>query len=636
MISVSSAWHSLKTRFTILILAGFLLTAAGTYVTFRHIVDRIVEELGTLFAEKQVLYDKERSLRPILREVTLATKLSTAPAVVAWAQDEKDPVLARRGLEELENFRQAFADRSYFFAIRSSGHYYFNDAQGRYTGHELRYTLHADNPENRWFFETLNKGNPCLLNVDHDVKIGVTNLWINCVVRAGARPVGVVGSGIDLTEFIRDVINVTRGDVINVFIDQSGAIQAHPDPKLIDFRSISKKDEERSKIFQLLDAETQRADFARTMAALKAGGEPVRTLFVDIGGRRYLAGLAYIKEFGWYNVTLMGIGSRVSRAYFTPIAILFAAALLVFLLISGLVFKVLILDRLSRLDQMARRVASGNYDVQLRDPGNDEIGRLTAEFKRMADTVRYTTRDLEERVRTRTAELAEANATKDKFFSIIAHDLRGPIGNLRNLTQRWDAGRIAETPLLEATKASAQYAFDLLENLLLWASVQMRPRAPQQERFQLSPELDLTITGLRTQAAAKSIAIKTDISGHLEALGDADMAMTVVRNLVSNAVKFSPEKTEIRVTARAEGDRILVTVKDQGVGMTPAFQERLFKPGEANISTPGTRRERGTGLGLILCHEMAVRNGGDILVESAPGKGSAFTLTMRAAPSASA
>lgn len=636
MISVLSAWHSLKTRFAILILVGFLLTGAGAYLTFLHIVDRIVEELGTLFAEKQVLYDRERSLRPILREVTLATKLSTAPAVVAWARHEGNPVFARRGLEELENFRQAFADRSYFFAIRSSGHYYFNDAKGQYTGHELRYTLHADNPENRWFFETLNKGNPCLLNVDHDVKIGVTKLWINCVVRAGGTPVGVIGSGIELTDFIRDVIEVTRGDVINIFIDQSGAIQAHPNPKLIDFRSISKKDEERKKIFQLLDGETQRTVFARTMEELKSGGEPVRTLFVDIGGRRYLAGLAYIEEFGWYNVTLMGIGSRVSRAYFTPIAVLFAAALFVFLLISGLVFKVLILDRLSRLDQMARRVASGSYEVRLRDPGNDEIGRLTGEFQRMADTVRDTTQNLEERVRTRTAELAQANATKDKFFSIIAHDLRGPVGNLRNLTEHWEAGRIADTPLLEATKASAQYAFDLLENLLLWASVQIRPRAPQTARFQLFPELDLTVTGLRTQAAAKSIAIETDIPERLEALGDVDMAMTVVRNLVSNAVKFSPEKTEIRVTARAEGDRILVSVKDQGVGMTPAFQERLFKLGEANISTPGTRRERGTGLGLILSHEMAVKNGGDISVESAPGRGSTFTLTMRAAPRPSA
>ena len=636
MPNLTAAWHSLKTRFTILILAGFLLTGAGAYFALQHIVDRIVEELGTLFAEKQVLYDRERSLRPILREVTLAQKLAASPDIVAWASDEGDAALARRGLAELENFRQAFADRSYFFAIRASGHYYFNDALGQYTGQELRYTLHPGNPENRWFYETLDKGAPCLLNVDHDAKIGVTKLWINCVVRDAGKPVGAVGSGIDLTSFIRDVIEVTRGDVINVFVDLSGAIQAHRNPKLIDFRSISKKDEERKKIFQLLDNETQRAELARVMEDLKEGGEPVRTLFVDIAGRRYLAGLAYIQEFGWYNITLMGVGSRVTREYFTPIAVLFVAALLVFVLIAGLVFKVLILDRLSRLDRSVRRVAAGSFDLQLHNPGSDEIGRLTAEFRRMAEAVRDTTQNLEERVRTRTAELNQANATKDKFFSIIAHDLRGPLGNVRNLTREMNAAAAPNPLLMQVAQSSAQYAYDLLENLLLWASSQTGHHAPQPLPFPLYPELAMTITGLRAQAAGKSIGIVAAIPQDLEAFGDVEMIKTILRNLVSNAIKFSPEQTEIRIEARTEGERVLVQVTDQGVGMTPEFAARLFKIGQMNASTPGTRKERGTGLGLILCHELATKNGGEIRVESAPGKGSTFTLVLPAAPGRSA
>ncbi|MBI4082522.1 MAG: sensor histidine kinase [Candidatus Lambdaproteobacteria bacterium] len=628
------AWHSLKTRFTILILVGFVLTGAGAYFSFQWMLDQIVEDLGTLFAEKQVLYDRERSLRPILREVTLAKKLATSPAILAWARNEDNPALKGRGLLELENFRKAFADRSYFFAVRTSGHYYFNDAQGRYAGQELRYTLRESNPENRWFFETMNQSEPCLLNVDHDVEIGVTKLWINCVVRDGGRPVGIVGSGIELTQFIRDVIEVTRGDVINVFIDQSGAIQAHRNPKLIDFRSISKKVEERKKIFQLLDTEPQRAQLARAIAELRSGGDPVRTLYLDIGGRRYLAGLAYIREFGWYNVTLMGIGSRVTKAYFTPIAVLFVLALVAFLAISGLVFKVLILDRLSRLDQSVRQVAAGRYDLRTEETRSDEIGRLTAEFQRMAETVRDTTQHLEETVRRRTAELEGANVTKDQFFSIIAHDLRGSIGTLRNVIRDWHAGDVPDAPLLDATRASAEHAYDLLENLLQWASSQMGHRVPDPVRFAIHPELVQTLAALRAQAARKAVAIVTDVPEHLELVGDVEMVRTILRNLVSNAIKFSPQHTEIRISARGENARVAISVQDQGVGMTPEFVARLFKIGRANPSTPGTLRERGTGLGLILCKEMAVKNGGDIRVESAPGKGSTFVLMLPTSPAA--
>lgn len=215
MTRIQAFWRSLKTRFFILIAAGFLLTAAGAYFSFQWVLDDIVQRLGTLFAEKQVLYDRERSLRPILREVTLARKLATSPTILAWAGDEDDPALKQRGLRELENFRQAFVDKSYFFALRASGHYYFNDARGQYTGRELRYTLHESNPENRWFYETLRHGEPCLLNVDHDAQIDVTKLWINCVVRAGDRAIGIVGTGIDLTTFIRNVIESSPAGIVN-------------------------------------------------------------------------------------------------------------------------------------------------------------------------------------------------------------------------------------------------------------------------------------------------------------------------------------------------------------------------------------------------------------------------------------
>jgi signal transduction histidine kinase len=631
---LSPAWRSLRTRFFILMLAGFLLVAGGAYISFNWVLADIVQRLGTLFAEKQVLYDRERSLRPILREVTLARKLTTSPTILAWAADEEEPAVKARGLRELENFRQAFADKSYFFAVRSSGHYYFNDAQGQYTGKELRYTLHESNPENRWFFDTMRQPAPCLLNVDHDAKINVTKLWINCVVRRGNEPLGIIGTGIDLTTFVRTVIESAPDGIVNIFVDQSGAIQAHRDPKLIDFRSISKKVEERKRIFDLVDTEPEREQLRETLAALKSGSEPVRTLFLGIGGQRFLAGLAYIPEFGWYNVTLMGIGSWVRKEYFTPIVVLFAVALTGFLVLSGLLFKILVLDRVSHLDQSVRRIAQGDYAIELRDDHADEIGRLTSQFRIMAQQVRETTQNLESRVAQRTAELADANATKDKFLNIIAHDLRGPIGTVRNLARELKPGDVPDPELVLSTRNSAEYAYAMLENLLFWASSQTGHRKPDPVTFALYPELVLTISGLRAMAAEKSISIVTKIPEDLKIVGDVEMTRVIIRNLVSNAIKFSQDKSEIRVVAEATDTYVRIAVQDHGVGITPEAVAHLFRIGERNISTPGTHKERGTGLGLILCKELATKNGGDIEVDSTPGKGSTFTLKLPVARTA--
>ncbi|HUJ73781.1 MAG TPA: HAMP domain-containing sensor histidine kinase, partial [bacterium] len=140
----------------------------------------------------------------------------------------------------------------------------------------------------------------------------------------------------------------------------------------------------------------------------------------------------------------------------------------------------------------------------------------------------------------------------------------------------------------------------------------------------------LTLSGLQHMAADKSITITMDIPETLEALGDLEMVKTIVRNLVSNAIKFSPEGTQIRVEGRGSGGVASIAVRDQGIGMSPAAMARLFKIGPPNVSKAGTRGERGTGLGLILCKELATKNHGDIQVESTLGKGSVFTLILPA------
>ncbi len=229
---------SLRTRVFLLILAVFVAVSIPAYIAFDWIIGKTTMTLGSLFAEKQILFDRYRGLETLFREASLAETLARSPAIVAWTMDEDDPAVRARGLAEMEHYRQAFADGSVFVVMNGTGDYYFNDREGTYTGQELRYRIDRANPRDGWYFTTIAREPTCQLNVDHDDNIAVTKVWVNCIVRVDGKALGVVGTGIDLTAFIRDVVAIPQTGVQSLFVDDSGAIQAHRDPEMVDFHSL--------------------------------------------------------------------------------------------------------------------------------------------------------------------------------------------------------------------------------------------------------------------------------------------------------------------------------------------------------------------------------------------------------------
>ena len=207
----------------VLVLLGFVAVAVPAYAAFSWIVSSTVIQLGTLFAEKQILYDRFRGLEALTREVSLAETLAGTQAIRDWAVDETDADKRRRAIAELEHYRQSFADKSYFFVIGASGNYYFNDASNAYAGDQYRYTVDPYNPRDGWYYNTAALGQGCHLNVDNDDKLRVTKVWMNCVIREGRKVLGILGTGIDLSSFIREVVNVPQVGVIAMFVDHNGA-----------------------------------------------------------------------------------------------------------------------------------------------------------------------------------------------------------------------------------------------------------------------------------------------------------------------------------------------------------------------------------------------------------------------------
>ncbi|MBI9033372.1 MAG: cache domain-containing protein [Bacteroidales bacterium] len=230
-------------------------------------------------------------------------------------------------------------------------------------------------------------------------------------------------------------------------------------------------------------------------------------------------------------------------------------------------------------------------------------------------------------------QLRELNATKDKFFSIIAHDLKNPFNSLLGLSELLnlsyeEMNKEQHKEIIENMHLSANTLYTLLENLLHWARSQSGAMEYKPENINL---FDLTTTVLilsNKQAEEKQITILNKLTNPLNVYADPQMTSTVIRNLISNAIKFTPENGEITIAQKMFSPEFAeISITDTGVGIPEVVRTHLFDIGN-KVSTKGTRKESGSGLGLILCKEFVEKNGGKINIESTVGKGSRFYFTI--------
>jgi len=227
-------------------------------------------------------------------------------------------------------------------------------------------------------------------------------------------------------------------------------------------------------------------------------------------------------------------------------------------------------------------------------------------------------------------ELAELNASKDKFFSIIAHDLRGPFSGFLGLTQMMENDDMALEQMKQLSKlmhSSAENLFKLLENLLTWASVQKGTIEFNPKKYFLSAILNESIDVLYDFAKQKDIKIINQTPQNLEVTVDYIMLNTIIRNLISNAVKFSNRGGKVIIGAEEKNDQVLIYVKDNGVGMDEKMRNDVFKI-DKKTTRKGTEKELSTGLGLLLCKEFIEKHHGKIWIESEVDKGSTFYFTL--------
>ncbi len=256
---------------------------------------------------------------------------------------------------------------------------------------------------------------------------------------------------------------------------------------------------------------------------------------------------------------------------------------------------------------------------------NDELMESNKEINKSKLLIAQKAATLEEQK----TKLTELDAIKNRLFSIISHDLKTPIYSLRNLfrnVEKYDLAGDEIKVLVPDIINDLNFTTSLMENLLQWAKSQMQGNKINPQLLDIAEMVSEVQQLLRLQAESKQVYVTAKINPSIYIFADKDMINLVLRNILSNAIKFTPVKGEINVGASIKNEMVEMYVQDTGLGISKENMEKLFK--NTYFTTNGTANESGTGLGLMLCQEFLQKNGGEIMVESEVGKGSRFTFTL--------
>jgi signal transduction histidine kinase len=286
---------------------------------------------------------------------------------------------------------------------------------------------------------------------------------------------------------------------------------------------------------------------------------------------------------------------------------------------------VIFISALNETNDVVQALSSGGVDYITKPFQSEEV---LARVKTHLNTYRQR-KEIEEQAR----ELKKLNSERDKIYSIIAHDLRSPFNSFLGLTQILtdDLLHLQTEDIQDIAanmRTSATNLYRLLENLLDWTRIKQGLIHFNPEVLKLQTVVSSSLVMVKEQSENKNIEVSLIIPPGLQVFTDKNTLQSVIRNLVSNAVKFTPRDGKVIVTAKETGNKMVeISVKDSGIGMSRTLINDLFRTG-VSTSRTGTEGEASTGLGLIICKDLLGKQGSELWVESEEGKGSTFYFTL--------
>ncbi len=396
--------YSLKTRFLLSSLLFFLILIgiAGTWLYVE--VQGMITDLGKNYAVERVKSARLQLSRVLDRESALARTLANSPVLIEWMLDEENQEKRRRAFEELGAYRESFSDSNSFVGILSSRRYYNWGTDGKLVSSEMNREVTTD----QWFFQSIESGQAISFNLDYNVNVDVSRVWINCLVTHGGERLGLAGTGLEITETVSKIVASEGSGTSVMLIDTDGVILAHRDSSIMAKNAKVEEQAEKVSIYDVLDKSSDRHIIQRLMEGADAGKTVVSRLALE--GTTGLTAMTSSSSLDAYVVASLDTSEFLSFRDFTPMFLLLGGTIILWLVLTTGFMQRLVLKPLTSLTDSAEKIADGHYDLSIPVKGSNEISVLSSAFNDMATKIRDYTQNLEQMVNDRTSRLRMANA----------------------------------------------------------------------------------------------------------------------------------------------------------------------------------------------------------------------------------
>jgi len=407
-------WSIRRKIFLALFVALSCIVLVG-FLQSNKIHSIIVRELGGSFAKNHILWQKERLKGAVQRELSLSRAMASSETIQQWAMQENATELRKRGISEIEGFRRLLRSGSWFAVFDKTKNYYYNDGSQEHAGIKPLKTLEEGLARDAWYFVTLRGDKDFTLNVDYDKEVNKTNLWINIIMQRAGSPIGILGTGLDITGFVEDFVVTNQSEVQSFILNADGSIFVSQDERRMNMRILAKGDEQRKKIYSLIP-EQKRKQLRDAVDRAIAAPEKIQVLKTSLAGTPHIVALSYIPSLRWVAMSAIDdTGIFDSQNILSAIIAMIAMAAFVLLAFSFIIDK-LVITPVKELTKGAESLRRGEYSTRFTTTQDDEIGELKNTFNTMAEEIQSNVSLLEHRVAERTKELGRS---RDKIATLL-------------------------------------------------------------------------------------------------------------------------------------------------------------------------------------------------------------------------
>jgi serine phosphatase RsbU (regulator of sigma subunit) len=445
-----------------------LVALVPTILIGWHLLERGKAHFGRAYAENYTLLKAQKIKEPISRELALAQRFADSVLLRQWLIAPGSQRKRSLFFQEADGYQQAFQGSNYFVVNLKTLAYYYNGPDKK-ASHEPRYHLDPDNPDDSWFFKTMDDFDSFTINVNPDVHLGNVQVWIDAIIWHDGQKIGMAGTGLELSGFLKEFITSDEPGVTPMILDDQGLIQAHPDKSLIAYgsgaeatTSNSTSSQAQSSLYSRLSGSA--GDDRLTQAMQRAQENPgsLETFWAELNGKKQLVSLTWIPSLSWHVVSAVDLqAAQVLEGTWLGMALAALAGMVaLLLLVFGYGVDRIVLRPLNTLHQSAVALAQGNYDVSLPSPKADEVGDLSQAFAGMVEEIKSHTRELEEKVRERTSELEEKS------------------NQLEEAKEKAEEAHQAKTDILNKVMESIHYA-QTIQQAILTTEDQLQELIPE-------------------------------------------------------------------------------------------------------------------------------------------------------------